>query len=793
MPLRIFWLTTGILALGAGFRLWALGDLTPGVWYDEAVNAIDARLIIHDGFPIVFVGNNGREPLFIYLLAASFKLFGHNTLALRFVSTAAGLLTIAVSFALVRSIWGVRPALIATALLATSVWPLILSRLGMRTALLPLLLSAAVFWLWTGLEQKSTWRTAFGGVFLGLAAYSYTAVWVAPAWILVFSVVWLAAWRWSQGLTFSRSLALVGAFWLATSITAAPLAAYFLKDPGQLTTRAARESILDGESNQLQALGNNAVSTLGMLSVRGDPNSRHNLPGRPVLDPPLTLFGLVGLAAIAARYRRPESVLALLWLATMFLPDILSGESPHQLRTAGIIPIVYVFPAVGLVAAIDWTRRAMPTWRWAWVSGAMALLLFWSAGTSAKAFFIDWAESQKTADSFQGAQRIAGRIAGDAGQTSTAVVATPIYRGAPASSLVFGQEVDQLEVRFFSGHHCLAIPGEGHLQYLLPRDTLGTWEFAENALEAHKKSAIVDENGDELVRVYELEADDLLGVQPSTPILAVLGEQYLMLGYDLQKSIRAGGASFARIYLQVDQPLPKPGHYQFFAHLVNIEDRSTPVLFHIDSCIADRHWKPGDHLLISVPLQVEPEVEEGTYQLVFGLWEKSGNVRLQVRDGSGVSMGDALNLGPVRILGGPANQIKPQHELDFQLGEAIGLRGYDQRAARIVPGGNIRLTLYWEVRGPLEEDYTVFVQLLDADGQVVAQKDNYPQNGTYPTSIWTEQDPIVTDEYEIDLPAEIGSGPHRIIVGMYRLEDGSRLPIRDSNGQLVGDHVVLNQ
>ena len=132
MPLRLLWLTTGILALGAGFRLWALGDLTPGVWYDEAVNAIDARLIIHDGFPVFFVGNNGREPLFIYALAASFKLFGHNTLALRFVSMAAGLLTVAVGFALVRSMWGVRPALITTALLATSVWPLILSRLGMR-------------------------------------------------------------------------------------------------------------------------------------------------------------------------------------------------------------------------------------------------------------------------------------------------------------------------------------------------------------------------------------------------------------------------------------------------------------------------------------------------------------------------------------------------------------------------------------------------------------------------------------------------------------------------------------
>ena len=789
----MLWLTAGILALGAGIRLWALGDLTPGVWYDEAVNAIDARLIIQDGFPMFFVGNNGREPLFIYSVAASFKLFGHNTLALRFVSMAAGLLTVAVSFTLVRSIWGVRPALVATALLATSVWPLILSRLGMRTALLPLLLSAAIFWLWTGLQKRSAWRTTLGGVFFGLAAYSYVAIRVAPAWVLVFCLVWLAAWRCSQGLTFARSFVLVGAFWLASSITAAPLAAYFLKDPDQLTTRVAQESILDAESNQLQAFGNNAVNTLGMLSVRGDPNGRHNLPGRPVFDPTLTLFALIGLAVIVARYRRPESVLALLWLATMFLPGILSRESPHQLRTSGIIPIVYVFPAVGLITAADWIRQVIAPKPAAWGYGLIVLLLIWNIGNSTRAFFIDWAEAQDTADAFQGAQRIAGKLAGDSGQTSTAIFAAPIYRGEPASSLVFSREVDRLGVRFFSGHHCLAIPSEGQLQYLLTRNTFGSGEFAQSALETHRTSAAVDQNGDEWVRVYELDANELLHLQPSRPTPAALGDQFTVLGYDLPKIIRAGETTFARIYLQVDKPFPRQAYFQFFAHLVNIEDNSTPALFHTDSCIADRYWNPGDRLLIEVPLILNADVEQGTHRLAFGMWNKFDDERLLVRDGAGKPIGDALYLGPSRVVDDAGPPPEPQQALGFQLGEAIGLMGFDRGGSGFEPGETISLTLYWEVLGLLEEDYTVFVQVIDADGQVVTQKDNYPQNGTYPTSIWSEQDPIVVDEYELVLPTEIGRPPYRIIVGMYRLEDGSRLPIRDSDGQLVGDHLVLNQ
>ena len=97
-----------------------------------------------------------------------------------------------------------------------------------------------------------------------------------------------------------------------------------------------------------------------------------------------------------------------------------------------------------------------------------------------------------------------------------------------------------------------------------------------------------------------------------------------------------------------------------------------------------------------------------------------------------------------------------------------------------------------EVLDSMEGNYTVFVQVLDGDGQVVTQMDNYPQNGTYPSSIWTEQDPNLADNYELVSPAAIGKPPHRIIIGMYRLEGGCRLTIRDSNGDLVGDYVELN-
>ena len=140
-----------------------------------------------------------------------------------------------------------------------------------------------------------------------LLLYSYTAVRVRRRFGYL-SFAWYVSRRGVGGLD-SRLLGvlvLVGAFWLTSSLTAAPLAAYFLNNPDQIMSRVATESIFEAESGQLLVFGQNAISTLGMLSFQGDPNSRHNFPGRPVLDPVLSVFGLLGFCLVVARIRRPR-------------------------------------------------------------------------------------------------------------------------------------------------------------------------------------------------------------------------------------------------------------------------------------------------------------------------------------------------------------------------------------------------------------------------------------------------------------------------------------------------------
>jgi len=60
------------------------------------------------------------------------------------------------------------------------------------------------------------------------------------------------------------------------------------------------------------------------------------------------------------------------------------------------------------------------------------------------------------------------------------------------------------------------------------------------------------------------------------------------------------------------------------------------------------------------------------------------------------------------------------------LGDKAMLLGYDLNRARLKPGGTLNLTLYWRAMAEMEEDYTVFTHLMDKEGRIWGQKDNFP-------------------------------------------------------------------
>lgn len=84
------------------------------------------------------------------------------------------------------------------------------------------------------------------------------------------------------------------------------------------------------------------------------------------------------------------------------------------------------------------------------------------------------------------------------------------------------------------------------------------------------------------------------------------------------------------------------------------------------------------------------------------------------------------------------------------------------------------LTLEWESLATTPTDYTVFVHVINADGQPAAQRDR-PMAGFAPTHLWTPGLRLL-DTYAIPLPLNIAPGRYEIHAGLYT-NDGGRLPV----------------
>lgn len=141
-------------------------------------------------------------------------------------------------------------------------------------------------------------------------------------------------------------------FVLAALVVLAPLMVYVATHGDAFLGRVGQVSIFDPVINGGDFWGTllrHVGKTLLMFTNQGDFIPRHNVPLRPVFDPVLSIFFLLGLTLCSTRFRqRPEHAFVLIWLAVMILPTILAEGAPHFLRSVGVLPVAFVVPAIGL-------------------------------------------------------------------------------------------------------------------------------------------------------------------------------------------------------------------------------------------------------------------------------------------------------------------------------------------------------------------------------------------------------------------------------------------------------------
>lgn len=97
--------------------------------------------------------------------------------------------------------------------------------------------------------------------------------------------------------------------------------------------------------------------------------------------------------------------------------------------------------------------------------------------------------------------------------------------------------------------------------------------------------------------------------------------------------------------------------------------------------------------------------------------------------------------------------------------------------------------LQWHTTRSLPTNYTVFIHVLDPNGQIVAQSDLQPGGGYAPTSSWPIGQPI-TDRHGLILPPAFSPGEYHIVVGLYG-PDGVRLHTTEGIDAILLSKVVV--
>lgn len=203
-------------------------------------------------------------------------------------------------------------------------------------------------------------------------------------------------------------------------------------------------------------------------------------------------------------------------------------------------------------------------------------------------------------------------------------------------------------------------------------------------------------------------------------------------------------------------------------------------------------WRTGETLLGIYSLPLPSNISSGEYDILVAL----------ARDGDGEDLtvtGSATIIAEKAVLL-PGPKVKARDRLMEAplpttstyacFGDLAELIGYDLSVQRSPSSSRIQLTLYWRALRTADKDFTVFTHLLDKSGKVIAQDDSQPCRAKCRTTSWIAGEYLL-DNYQLSYPDGTLPKDSIIEIGMYDAVSGSRLPVFDSLGKQIGDHLIL--
>jgi len=377
-----------IICVAVFLRFFSLGTNVPLTW-DEVSWGYNAYTLGIDGrdeygvlLPWQFLESFGdyKPPMYAYLTVIPVWLFGVNEFSTRFASAFFGVLTVLLTYALTRELFprSTRSlGLVAMGIMAVSPWHIMLSRAAFEA-------NVATFFIVCGMWTLVRWSNTqqwflliHTAVCWALSFYTFNSARIVSVLLAIASA--LIFWRTVRSNWKQCILASVVGF-----VLVAPLVPFLLSPQASLRfnevnifsnpeiIETANQKIANDDGAWYSTILNNRRVAYAMeylthyfdhftprfLFISGDTNPKFSIQDVGQLYLIELPFLIVGMLVLIRQREGRAWLLLPVWCLIAVIPAAVARETPHALRIAGMLPVLQILVACGIVYSCMYLRKS---------------------------------------------------------------------------------------------------------------------------------------------------------------------------------------------------------------------------------------------------------------------------------------------------------------------------------------------------------------------------------------------------------------------------------------------------
>jgi len=757
-------LLLGVLLLAFGLRVLWVAEAN--IWWDEGWTVLLMRESV--GSIVEMTSMDTHPPFYFWLSHGIWLLIGESEFAVRFLSVAAGTLTVAVLWRLGRLLWpGSRwVPLVAALLLSTSRFAIWWSQEGRMYGLSGLLITLSL--LFTVQLRWQPTRKAALGYLLAMLAALHTLYLLAFA-LVVQGLYWL--WTLIYEETWSARAQLVAKWALLQMVVLAGFAPWLMYAISRMNSWSAQEAfdvslyfglyanlLVLGIPTHVEAYRVPVLLVMGLLALVML-LWRIATPYPLIKQPAVLKWQNAGVALLLLALIVPPLVV---WAITTLPHTFGHSPKPAARYLLPYTPAFYLLLAWAMAVLGAWAKRAQRT-----VQGGLLLAFLLLSGWSLSEYY----QERYLLDDYKSLTlTIKAHHQAHDGVLLHTDDPWPIFNyhwpnkwvGTPHL-----QDADRAGADYFLSplwdkhealwlvinEDALRVDPQHEFERWLSERALGQqeWRFGSKRLLLFAKTSA---RADQLLA---LAPDFELPAQPTAFTSTPLPQEVPLAGWEQAlNKVQAGDLLHTAAYIK---PNNEGGSVELW--LADFPHQRTSATY------------PPNANLTRVPLTlpIPPEAHNQSTSLMLNI------------------AGTQIMLRPIYLIGNTPPPVTltvtPQHAISATFGEPpfVELLGYD---IAYPTQEHILLTLYWKTIRTPTQSYKIFTHLTQPDGFVVAQRDNLPMQGERPTTTWRQAE-LIVDPYHIPI-TDAPQGAYTLVIGFYDATTGIRLgPVKNGTGDVMAN------